>query len=62
MVLIEARKNARPRLKIEPELAVYEKCEEEALAGNERRGNAAGKNARQYTQEVQEIYGRQCRC
>ena len=28
LVLIEARKNARPRLKIEPELAVYEKAGE----------------------------------
>ena len=62
MVLIEARKNARPSLKIEAELAVYEKCEEETLAGNERRENAAGKNARQYTRQVQEIYERQSRC
>ncbi len=62
MVLIEARKNARPRLKIEPELAVYEKCEEAALAANARRENAAGKNTRQYTQQVQEIYERQSRC
>lgn len=59
LVLIEARKNARPRLKIEPELAVYEKYEEEALAGNERRGNATGKNVRQYTRQVLEIYERQ---
>ena len=60
--MIEARKIAKPRLKIEPELAVYEKCEEETLAGNERRENAAGKNARQYTRQVQEIYERQSRC
>lgn len=62
LVLIEARKNAHPSLKIEPELAVYEKCEEEALAGNARRGNATSKNTRQYTRQVQEIYERQSRC
>lgn len=60
MVLIEARKNARPRLKIEPELAVYEKCD--VLAANATNGNATSKNTRQYTQQVQEIYERQSRC
>lgn len=57
MVLIEARKNAKPRLKIEPELAVYEKCDD--LAEKTARGNATSKNTRQYTRQVQEIYERQ---
>ena len=62
LVLIEARKNAHPSLKIEPGLAVYEKCEEEVLAGNQRRGNATSKNTRQYTRQVLEIYERQSKC
>ena len=57
MVLIEARKNAKPSLKIEAELAVYEKCENETLAGN-----ATNKNTRQYTRQVLEIYERQKSC
>ena len=57
MVLIEARKNAKPSLKIEAELAVYEKCDD--LAEKTARGNATSKNTRQYTQQVQEIYERQ---
>ena len=57
MVLIEARKNAKARLKIEPELTVYEKCENETLAGN-----ATNKNTRQYTRQVLEIYERQKSC
>jgi len=60
LVLIEARKNAKPSLKIEPELAVYEKCDDPAE--NTARGNATSKNTRQYTQQVQEIYERQSRC
>lgn len=60
LVLIEARKNAHPSLKIEPELAVYEKCD--VLAANATKGNTTSKNTRQYTQQVQEIYERQCRC
>ena len=60
MVLIEARKNAQPSLKIEPELVVYEKSEDSA--GNTTKGNVTSKNTRQYTRQVQEIYERQSRC
>lgn len=57
LVLIEARKNAKPSLKIEPELAVYEKCDD--LAEKTARGKTISKNTRQYTRQVQEIYERQ---
>lgn len=60
LVLIEARKNAHPSLKIEPELAVYEKCDDSAE--NTTKGNATSKNTRQYTRQVLEIYERQSRC